>query len=310
VLSPSGFSTPLTFDVFAIDANHLKFIEMDSFANLVGDAFSQTSTTIPQGTYAFTLSGSDPQGDNVSAAGGFIVTDGNGNITSGSTVDANNSGTATQSPVDFTGTYTAAGAGRYTMALSGFTDGASFALYPYSGGWFLLEIDDGGVMSGAAFPQTQDVFTTSQGYGLNFTGVNPNGLSGTVEVDDIAEFTAASGGTLSGIVDENYQPGGGPTLGLTLSGNYTTPDTNGRGQIGATAGNNSNSTLNGVFDLTFYSVDGTTFPFIETDAGQVTVGTMFEQNPTASAAAAATAKNHLFVVRTIPKARATWKKQK
>lgn len=308
--SPSGFGSQLTFDVIAIDASHLKFIEMDTFANLVGDAYSQTSTTIPQGTFAFTLAGSYPGAGGVSAAGGFMLTDGAGNIQSTSTADANNSGSLTQQPVIFSGTYAANGTGRYQMTLSGFTDGTLYAVYPFSGGWFLLEIDDGGIMSGAAFPQSQNVFNSAQGYGLNFTGVTPNCVAGSCEVDDIAEFTAASGATLTGIVDENFQPGGGPNLGLALSGNYQTPDSNGRGQIGATAGNNSNSTLNGGFDLTFYSVDGTTFPFIETDTGQVTVGTMFQQNPTASAAAAAAAKNHPFVVRLAPKARANWKKQK
>ena len=110
--------------------------------------------------------------------------------------------------------------------------------------------------------------------------------------------------------DENYQPGGGPNLGLALSGNFTTPDSNGRGQISANAGNSSASTLNGGFGITYYSVDGTTFPFIETDAnGQVTAGTFFEQNPTASASAAA-AKPHMFVVQPIIRAKANWKKRK
>lgn len=310
VLVPNGFSTSLTFDVIAIDASHLKFIEMDSFGNLVGDAYSQTSTTIPQGTFAFTLGGSYPGNSNnsVSVAGGFMVTDGAGNIQSSSTVDANNTGSVTSSPIGFSGTYAAAGAGRYTMSLSGFTDGTGFALYPYSGGWFLLEIDNSGAMSGAAFPQSQNVFNSAQGYGLNFTGEN---LTNSVEVDDIAEFTAASGGSLTGLVDENFQPGGAPNLGLALTGSYSAPDSNGRGAVAATAGNSTNSTLNGGFGLSFYSVDGTTFPFIEIDAnGQVALGTMFQQNPTASAAAAASAKNHLFVVRPTPKARANWQRQK
>jgi hypothetical protein len=307
VLAPSGFSTSLTFDVIAIDASHLKFIEMDSFGNLVGDAYSQTTTTIPQSTFAFTLGGSFPGNSNssVSVAGGFIVTDGAGNIQSTSSVDANDTGSVTSSPITFSGTYAAGGAGRYTMTLSGFTDGTSFALYPYSGGWFLLEIDDGGAMSGAAYPQSQNVFNSAQGYGLNLTGEN---LTNGVEVDDIAEFTAASGGSLTGIVDENAE-GVGPNPGLALTGSYTAPSS-GRGSIAATAGNSSNSTLNGVLGLTFYSVDGTTFPFIETDTnGQVALGTMFQQNPTASAAAAATAKNHMFVVRTVPKVHTNWQKK-
>jgi hypothetical protein len=297
----------LTFDVFVIDSTHLKFIEMDAGKNLVGDAYAATSTTMPSGTLAFTLAGSYPGPSSVSAAGGFIVTNG-GNITSASTIDTNNGGTVSPSTAPtFSGTYTAAGAGRYTLALSGFTDGTAYAAYPFSGGVFLLEIDESGVMSGAAYPQSQITLAGGQGYGLNFTGAN---LSDSVEVDDIAEFTASSSGlTITGAVDENYQPSGTPTLGLVLSGTYTTPDSNGRGQVGATAGNTSNSTLNGGFTITYYSVDGTTYPFIETDqgGGQVAAGAFFLQNPTAAAAAAAKFP-HPFVVQPPVRARARFRK--
>lgn len=306
VLIPSGF-TAHTFDVFAIDATHLKFIEMDAGANLLGDAYAQTSTTFPTGSLAFTLEGEFPTNTSFSAAGGFMVSDGAGNITSASTVDSNNSGTVSPAtPPTFSGTYTGA-SGRYVLALSGFTDGATYAAYPFNGGVFLLEMDDSGSMSGTGYLQTQNTFAASEGYGLNFTGAN---LNSSVEVDDIAEFTASSSGAaVTGVVDENYQPGGGPNLGLALSGTFTTPDANGRGQIAANAGTTSNSTLNGGFGITYYSVDGTTFPFIETDAnGQVTVGTFFKQDPTASASAAA-AKPHLFAMRPLIRAKANWKRK-
>jgi len=240
-----------------------------------------------------------------------MVTDGSGNITTASTFDVNNSATTisgSPSP-SFSGTYTAAGAGRYTLALSTFTDGTVYAAYPFSGGVFLLEIDDSGIMSGAAYPQSQTTLAGGQGYGLNFTGAN-FAVSSGVEVDDIAEFTATSSGlTIAGIADENFQPEGSPTLGLTLSGTYTTPDSNGRGQVGATAGNTSNSTLNGGFTITYYSVDGTTYPFIETDqgGGQVSAGAFFLQNPTAAAAAAAKSP-HPFVVQPPVRARGRFRK--
>jgi hypothetical protein len=296
----SGFGT-LTFDVFVIDSSHLKLIEMDAGKNLVGDAYAASSTTMPSGTLAFTLAGSYPGATTVSASGGFIVTDGNGNITTASTFDLNNGGTTVSAePVGFSGTYTAAGAGRYALALSSFTDGTAYVAYPFSGGVFLLEIDGSGVMSGAAYPQAPTpTLAGAQGYGLNFTGSNLSANEGEgAEVDEIAEFTTnSSGSTITGVVDENYQPGGAPNLGLTLSGTYTTPDSNGRGQVGATAGNNSNSTLNGGFTITYYYVDGTTYPFIETDAGggQIAAGAFFKQNPTAAAAAAAKSP-HPFVV--------------
>jgi hypothetical protein len=271
----------LTFDVIPISATHLKFIEMDATADLVGDAFAQTSSSLAAGTLAFTLEGTYPTTSGFSAAGGFMVTDGAGNIVTTSTVDANNSGSVSPAPIPFSGTYTAAGTGRYTLTLSSFTNGTAYVAYPFTGGAFLMEIDNSGSMSGAAYTQTASSLAASEGYGLNFTGGN---LVDGVEVDDIAEFkTDSAAATITGAVDENFQPGGGPSLGLALSGTITTPDSNGRGQLSATAGSSSATTLNGGFGLTYYSVDGTSFPFIETDPnGQVAAGVFVKQDPSAT----------------------------
>lgn len=293
-LTTQQFGT-LTYDVFAINANHLKFIEMDPSGTLSGDAYSRTSTTIPAGTFAFTLAGSFPSNNAASVAGGFMVTDGNGNITNASTEDANNTGTVSPTPIIFTGNYSAGGSGRYTLGnFAGFSDGSAYAAYPSNGGLLLLEIDNSGIMVGAAYAQTSGAtFSATDGYALNLSGVNLGASTGfAAEVDDIAEFTANSiGSTVTGALDENG--GGFPAYGVALSGTYTTL-ANGRGQIGANAGNNSNSTLNGGFDLTFYTVDGTTFPFIESDNGQVAAGVFVAQNPNASSSASAQAR--MFVV--------------
>ncbi len=300
-----------TYDVYAIDASHLKFIEMDATATLSGDAYSQTTTNVPTGALAFTVAGAFGA-SGPSAAGGFMVTDGAGNITSASTEDANIGGTVSQSPLSFTAQYTAAGTGRFTLGnFAGFSAGSLYAAYPSSGGLLLLEIDNSGVMSGVAYPpQTSTSFSGSAGYGLNFSGVNLTVGAG-VEVDDIAEFTSAtSGSTVNGMIDENYAPGGFPNYNLPLSGTYAAPDSNGRGQIAANAGNSSNSTLNGGFGMTFYTVDGTTFPFIETDAnGQIAAGVFFTQNAHASASAAVT-RPHMFVMQPpVRPSAARWRKK-
>jgi len=295
---PTPFGT-LTFDVYAIDASHLKFIEMDTLGPLLsGDAFSQTSTSI-SGTLAFTLGGFYI--GNAAAAGGFMVTDGTATIPSG-TEDYNNGGAPSPSmPTPFSGSYTSTGSlipGRSVLSLSGFFGGSSFAAYPSSGGLLMLEIDGVGIMVGAGYPQTSTTFASSEGYGLNLTGDN---LTNGVEVDDIAEFTAASGGTLtSGVIDENVDPGGSsfgaPFFGLALTnGTYGAIDSTGRYGLSATAGNNNITTLNGGFGLTFYAVDGTTFPFIESDpGGQVATGVIVLQNPSAAASAAAS-HSRMFV---------------
>ena len=115
-LNSSAFSG--LFDVFAINASHLKFIEMDTTATLVGDAYSQTSTTMPTGTLAFVVSGEYPSSSSDPfAAGGFMVTDGNGNITSASSEDYNEGGNVSATlGAPFTATYAAGGTGRYTLS--------------------------------------------------------------------------------------------------------------------------------------------------------------------------------------------------
>ena len=296
----------LVFDVYAIDATHLKMIEMDQVAILSGDAFTQTSPAIPAQTMAFTLAGglSTPV-----AVGGFMVSDGNGNITNASSEDVNNGGTVAPT-LNFSAQYAQSGTGRFLLNnFSGFFGGTVYAAYPSSGGLLLLEIDDSGLMSGAALTQTAPTsFSTSSGYALNLSGMNQ---SAGAEVDDIAAFsTSATGTTVTGVIDEN-SPATGPTYALALSGTYTLPS-NGRGAISATAGNNSSSssTINGGVALTFYTVDGTTFPFIQTDdtTGQVATGVFVAQNPSASSASAAL-RSHVFIAPPLFRSHAMLKKK-
>jgi hypothetical protein len=102
-LAAGGFT--IIYDVYAIDASHLKFIEMDANGTISGDAFSQTSTAMPSGTLAFTLVGGVTA---PVAAGGFMVTDGAGNITTASTEDVNNAGSVSPMPISFSAQYAAA----------------------------------------------------------------------------------------------------------------------------------------------------------------------------------------------------------
>lgn len=308
-LTPSGtFGTSLVYDVFAIDASHLKFIEMDQFAATTGDAFSQGSPTMPTGTLAFTLAGEN--GGNAAAAGGFMITDGSGGISNTSTEDINNAGSVSSSPA-FTANYTASGTGRYIINnFSGFFGGTEYVAYPSSGGVLLLEMDTNGLMTGTGYLQSGSAtFNESAGYALSLSGVN---LSVGVEVDEIAEFASNSNGTtVQGVIDENYQPNGGPSTGLALNGTYALPDSNGRGSISANAGSSTNSTLNGGFAINYYLVDGVNFPFVEVDqgGGQVAAGIFSIQNASASSSAAV-AKSHLSVFRPSVRPAAKFRKQK
>jgi hypothetical protein len=303
-------SNPLTnslqaYDVYVIDASHMKIIETDSFATLSGDAYAQTTATLPTTatTLAFTLFGDNASG--VEALGGFMVTDGNGNITNSSSEDFNTNSAVSTAAGSFTGTYTAAGTGRYTFgSFTNFVGGTSYAAYPSSGGVLLLEIDTpgpvAGITAGAAYPQTAGAaFASSQGYGLNLTGVNLLG-SPAVEVDDIAEFTANSGGTITGVLDENFAAGGGPSVDLaftTSSSSFGAIDSSGRYGLSSPVANGNNSTLEGGFNLTFYAVDGSMFPFIEIDSSQPAVGMIIEQNASATTPLSVTGHGSMYVPR-------------
>jgi len=299
-----------TYDAIAIDATHLKLIEMDTGSTLEGDAYSQTSTSMPVGTLPFTLIGLNLSGD--FGAGGFIVTDNAGDITNASTEDYNADGTTvTSAPVPFMGNYAPvqSSSGRYTLSnFSGFQGATEFVAYPSSAGLFLLEIDGGGTLFGIAYPaQSSTTFASGQGYGMNLSGIL---LSDGVEVDDIAEFTAASSGAVTGYVDENFTGSGGGTANISLgtTSAFSAP-TAGRGQIGT--GTNSIGTLNGGFLLTYYTVDGTTVPFIESDNGQVATGVLLEQNASASSAELARAAvKHLYVLPGMARPRKMQPKQK
>jgi len=286
------------FDVYVVDANHLKFIEMDTgIAYLSGDAYSQTgaNNTMPVGTLAFTLSGFAGT-DTPFAAGGFMVTDGSGDITSQSGEDYNDGGgTSISSNLGpFSGSYFSGGTGRYTLGnFSTFVGGSSYAAYPSSGGLLLLEIDTSGITAGAAYAQTPGAtLAASQGYGLNLSGLN---LSSDVEVDDIAEFVTtttacgtATGSIVDGLIDENYDPEGSPISSQVLCGNYSVSA--GTGQIVTVTENN---TINGGFVLDYFSVDGTTFPFIEADSTQVSTGVFVKQS--ANAVSSSASKPAMFV---------------
>ncbi|HXM66480.1 MAG TPA: hypothetical protein VN911_07090 [Candidatus Acidoferrum sp.] len=289
-----------TFDVFAIDATHLKFIEMDSTAILSGDAFSQTSTALPTGTLAFTLGGD--LGSNPFSAGGFMTM--NGSSVTGSEDDVvGTTVSSSNAPGTFGATFTAAGIGRFTLgSFTTFVGGTTYAAYPSSGGLLLLEIDSGtttGITTGAAYTQTSPLpaFASGQGYGMNLSGVFLGSATFPAsEVDDIAEFTANNGTLTAGIIDENSPGAPSPIFDVGLvNGTYGTIDSNGRYFVQAQAGqtNSSNTTSNGGFALTLYTVDGMTFPFIEVDGGQVATGVVVLQN--SSAANPALAHAQMFV---------------
>ncbi len=285
--------TTLNFDVYPVDATHLKFIETDAVPFAAGDAFTQSSS-IPAGSYVFTVAGFDSLAQGPFTSAGLIVTDGAGNVTNASVQDINDFGNV-PNPTSFTGTYSAVSGGSSLLTLTGFVNGnngagcnpCQFAAYPSSGGLQILEIDNGGSTAGVAYTQSATALASNEGYGMNLTGFAFTS-TGNFEEDDIAEFVN-NNGSFTGLIDVNDQST--ITAAQHFSSTYAADSTvPGRGVI--TPGTNG-------FNLVSYVVDSSTAVFVEIDNNplQVGIGSFALQNASASSNAAAA---HLKVLRLKP----------
>jgi hypothetical protein len=296
-----------TFDVYPVTPTHLKLIETDAAPVVAGDVFVQSSS-VPVGNNVFSVAGSDSVMGGPFTAVGLLVTDNAGNVTNASTEDINDVGTA-GTVTGYTGAYSTLSGGRSVVTLTGFVNGnggigcanCQFAIYPFSSGgssgFEMLEIDSGGVTDGIAYVQgASPTFASSQGYGMNLTGLNNSGLS-VVEEDDIAEFTNTSG-TFAGLIDFNDQ--GGLTFAQNFTSAYAADTTGipGRGTVAA------GSSIN-AYDLATYVVDSSTAVCIVTDSNMVALGDLETQTASARSNIAA---QHLAVLRLIPRARKALKR--
>jgi len=317
--SPYG---TLSFDVWPIDATHMKLIEVDGFEAIEGDAFTQ-QTTISSGQLVYTMAGLDAANDSVLYSGGFLTYTAPTTIPSG--YQDINDGGSIGSSLTVSGSLTATGGGRYQLVLGGLYNNAvgagtyDFAAYPTADGSILLmEDDNAGVTTGTAFFQTAQTFASGQGYGLNLTGGNfeAAGNSSGGEVDDIAEFTASagtvsdcsSGGNLSqGIIDENDEGSLLPRVSLGPNGVYCfDSDGTGRGELSYP----TTGTLIGTLNLDFYVANSSTVLFIDADSGaQSGVGTFQLQNASGSTPALAQTQSNASALKAAAAARAR-KRQK
>jgi hypothetical protein len=273
-----------TFDVYAVSASDLKFIETDGNFVASGDAFPQ-STSLPSGTLAFTMAGLDPSVLPL-ALGGLLPVS-SGTISSG-TEDYNDGGGSSGTNSSVGGTFSALSGGRATLQLTSFYNGSAtgngtytFAAYPTTSGLLLLEIDGGGITSGMALVQSNTTFASGQGYGVLLSATNISGGPGaSYEEDDIAEFTSTASG-FTGLVDVNDE--GTTHFGETFDGSYSSA-TSGTGRYNFSA--NSSHGFNG-FSGWVYTVDGSTLLFLESDSLQIGTGVFQVQSATGSASSAA-----------------------
>jgi hypothetical protein len=267
-------SGALTFDVYTIDSTHLKLIESDGAAFLVGDAFAQTSATIPQGGLVFTMAGLDSLSSSGApfVSGGTVVSDGASQLTGGledvnddTTIDG---GVTPAVPLNFGGTFVASpsGSGRFQLALSNFFGAPILPpILPVAGFFWCRSTRELAQESPAAwlFPRLRaQAIAATQGYGLNNQGVDFNTGS---ELDEIAQFTTTSTG-MTGLLDDND---GGSVNTSNVNGTYTAADSNGAGT--ATIGSRLQS-------INYYAADSSTVLFISTDPNQIAAGVFEAQS--------------------------------
>jgi hypothetical protein len=302
-----GFS----FDVYAIDATHLKLVENDGHAFLAGDLFSQPSTTIPAAGLTFAMSGATNLGSTTTsptpfAVAGTVTSDGTATLSSGSE-DVNNAGTVDNNsnpatPTSFTGAFVLDPGGntngRFQISMSGFFGGTNLAAYPSSGGVLMVEIDTGlgaGITAGSAMTQNSPAgLVTSQGYAMNLSGPSTTG-----ELDQIAQFNTTSSSTSGQLYQNNFASG--ETSSATSTNSFTgtvTAGSNGGGEF------IFNNKTEGAF---YYGVDGATSLALGIDGADVSLG-VFEQqgSPTSTTDVGA---RHLAAIKAAIRARAKRKKQ-
>jgi hypothetical protein len=266
----------MTFDVWVVDSTHLKFIETDTTSGLAlaGDAFPQQST-FTAGQSVFTVAGADTGIQFPFAAGGYVTTDANGNLSNG--LEDYNDGGVPNTVSPFTGTCNATApfvGDRCQLTLTAFTNGNStsltFAAYPSTAGVLLLENDStGSFLQGAAYPQLATAFGAPEPYGFNLTGFNDDQqVLADGKVDQIGQFNATSSpNNLNGAVDENDVAAA--QVSSSLSGTYA-PDSpaTGRGSITLT----TPRTFLGSLGLEYYVINSSNTLLIESDLDQVTTG--------------------------------------
>lgn len=292
-----------SFDVYAIDATHLKLIESDGKAVQIGDLFSQPSATLPSGSLSFTMASFMTNTTNpiLLAAGGTVSSDGSSQLSNGAE-DINVNGTVdnnTTNAYSFNGTFLINPSGntngRFQVTLSGFQGGSNFVAYPSSGGVLMLEIDTGlGAMmtSGVAMAQNSPAgVVASQGYAMNLTGAD---LVNQTELDQIAQFNA-SGSKLSGSIYYNDFTGVSPqNYGLGGSSNFTSNE----------VVLNFNGSSEGAL---YYGVDSATSLALGVDSSDVSLGIIQQQGSPSSTADVAA--RHLAMIKAAVRARTAKKKK-
>jgi hypothetical protein len=283
-------STPLStlnFAYYMIDQTHLKLVEIDPSQTYVlfGEAFSTPLNTTPlNGGIALTFGGA---ANGAPYAGGAVFAISGATISSGGTLDINNSGGAgAQSNATITtGNYaniTTSGnvPARFTLSLTTSKGTVLFAAYTFATaantGAELVEIDTNNNVDGASGTAFQrgGVSTVQGSFALNLSGVGSSKSQAAFEQDIAGQLGLVNNSTtLTGTLDINN---GGPFPGLPVNSTsiLNAVAANGRGtaQVNTSAGG-----VTAKFSLVYYQVDSNTELLLDIDNSRVANGTLLRQ---------------------------------
>ena len=236
-----------------------------------------------KGQYAFSMSGSDFNGEFLARVGSFTA-DGNGGVTTGME-DVNTAFGGQQLQLPYSGgSYSIQADGRGTINLTNATGTLSFSITLLSATQGIIVQADPSLVataSGTFIKQDPNSFATaglSGNYVFDFSGLdfsNPilnNGFG--VPDSIIGQFVSnGSGGIASGLLDENKDASlvsAAPFTGATYQLDSTNGPLFGRGTVTFTA-NGTN------FSYAFYIVNGTRARMIEINSTALTVGDAIAQ---------------------------------
>jgi hypothetical protein len=244
----------------------------------ISDSFMFTingAVALLKGSYSFLLRGFDVAGSPMCMAGS-VTADGNGNITAGE-FDVDNDGGITHAPSPLTGTYSLTPSsgifrGAITIANFKFPNSTSDIIFKFTlsadgTNGSVVELDGVGYRdSGSMQLQDPTALTSSIPSGSFAFGLDSDAPIGG-RIVEAGQIVLASGGTVSGLVDQSKAGDPSPRYSATPidSGTATAPDSSGRGTLSVTISGTTST-------YAYYVVNAGQLNLIQTDPGS-TFGT-------------------------------------
>jgi hypothetical protein len=284
-LNPTDSTDFLQFNFagYIVDTAHIRLVEEEpstsTFNGITGGvALGQGASTgtfntasVSGSSFVLGAIGADTTG--AYQVSGVLTTNTDGTTVSGTLNYNDLTGTTTQAPIPFTGTYTVDSFGRVT--LSNLTDNATFT---YTAELYLagaepeqtiISMDTNDVFAGISWQQTSNALTASSfsgTYALDATGADS---TNEFELDAVGPVTADGVGTIVGTVDLNWILNTIPTPPLNVNGNFAS---SANGIFTGTITGLDVTTSSNQDAFTYYMADPTKVFAIETDPNQLTLG--------------------------------------